>query len=218
MVSRMMTLLTTIACWTRPRSRFSCRASIRGETGGVGNSGGDPDRVSRFAAGGDCAHRRLHRPDRSSRSGPAKASGAACWKRCLSSSGSTTTKEPLYEALPDLVPKHPDRYRDMTLKELSDEMHAAMGELNLPNLLQEACDVEPEPVMTPAETYQKLIRNGTEKVRAAEMAGRMAARDAGSLPAGNSDAHAGRAAGRCDSPTIRFLLAIGEVWQAVSRV
>ena len=80
----------------------------------------------------------------------------------------------LYEALPDLVAEHPQRYRDMTLKELSDEMHAAMGQLDLTNLLHQACDVDPDPVLTPAQTYQKLIRNGTEKVRISEMAGRVA--------------------------------------------
>ena len=50
----------------------------------------------------------------------------------------------LEEALPDLVAKHPLRYRDMTLKELSDEMHAAMMQLNLTSLLHQACDVDPD--------------------------------------------------------------------------
>ena len=53
-------------------------------------------------------------------------------------------------------------------------MHAAMGQLNLPTLLHQACDVDSDPVLTPAQTYQKLIRNGTEKVRIPEMAGRLA--------------------------------------------
>ena len=61
--------------------------------------------------------------------------------------------------------KYPLRYRNMTLKELSDEMHAAMMQLNLAELVHEACDEDPDPVLTPAQTYQKLLRNGTEKVR-----------------------------------------------------
>ena len=33
---------------------------------------------------------------------------------------------------------------------------------------------KPDPVLTPAQTYQKLLRGETEKVRFAEMAGRLA--------------------------------------------
>jgi arginine decarboxylase len=114
----------------------------------------------------------------------------------------------LYEALPDLVAKHPHRYKDMTLKELSDEMHAAMGELNLTNLLHQACDVDPEPVLTPAQTYQKLIRNGTEKVRISEMARRLAGVMLVPYPPGIPVRMPGERLGDVDSPTIRLLLAL----------
>jgi arginine decarboxylase len=114
----------------------------------------------------------------------------------------------LYEALPDLVAEHPHRYRDMTLKELSDEMHAAMQELNLTNLLHQACDVDPEPVLTPAETYQKLIRNGTEKVRISEMARRLAGVMLVPYPPGIPVRMPGERLGEKDSPTISLLLAL----------
>jgi arginine decarboxylase len=114
----------------------------------------------------------------------------------------------LYEALPDLVAEHPLRYKDMTLKELSDEMHAAMGELNLTGLLHQACDVDPEPVLTPAETYQKLIRNGTEKVRISEMARRLAGVMIVPYPPGIPVRMPGERLGDVDSPTIRLLLAL----------
>jgi arginine decarboxylase len=114
----------------------------------------------------------------------------------------------LYEALPDLVAEHPHRYRDMTLKELSDEMHAAMRELNLTNLLHLACDVDPEPVLTPAETYQKLIRNGTEKVRISEMARRLAGVMLVPYPPGIPVRMPGERLGEKDSPTISLLLAL----------
>ncbi len=114
----------------------------------------------------------------------------------------------LYEALPDLVAKHPHRYRDMTLKELSDEMHAAMRELDLTNLLHKACDVDPEPVLTPAETYQKLIRNGTEKVRISEMARRLAGVMLVPYPPGIPVRMPGERLGDKDSPTISLLLAL----------
>jgi arginine decarboxylase len=114
----------------------------------------------------------------------------------------------LYEALPDLVVEHPLRYRDMTLKELSDEMHAAMGQLNLTNLLHQACDVDPDPVLTPAETYQKLIRNGTEKVRISEMAGRLAGVMLVPYPPGIPVRMPGERMGDADSPIIRLVLAL----------
>jgi arginine decarboxylase len=113
----------------------------------------------------------------------------------------------LYEALPDLVAEHPHRYKDMTLKELSDEMHAAMGELNLTNLLHQACDVDPEPVLTPAQTYQKLIRNGTEKVRISQMARRLAGVMLVPYPPGIPVHMPGERLGDIDSPVIRLLLA-----------
>jgi arginine decarboxylase len=114
----------------------------------------------------------------------------------------------LYEALPDLVAEHPHRYKDMTLKELSDEMHAAMGELNLTNLLHQACDVDPEPVLTPAQTYQKLIRNGTEKVRISQMARRLAGVMLVPYPPGIPVHMPGERLGDIDSPVIRLLLAM----------
>jgi arginine decarboxylase len=114
----------------------------------------------------------------------------------------------LYEALPDLVVEHPLRYRDMTLKELSDEMHTALRQLNLTNLLHQACDVDPDPVLTPAETYQKLVRNGTEKVRMSEMAGRVAGVMLVPYPPGIPVRMPGERFGEKDSPIIQLLLAL----------
>ena len=114
----------------------------------------------------------------------------------------------LVEALPALAGKYPDRYGSLTLKQLSDEMHAAMKELNLPGLLHAACDVEPNPVLTPAQTYQKLIRNGTEKLKLTEMAGRIAAVMLVPYPPGIPISMPGERLGDLESPTIKLLLAL----------
>jgi arginine decarboxylase len=98
----------------------------------------------------------------------------------------------------------------LTLKQLSDEMHVAMMQLNLPSLLQEACDVAPDPVMTPAATYQKLVREGTEKVKFTEMAGRIPAVMLVPYPPGIPIRMPGERLGDANSPTIRFLLALEE--------
>jgi arginine decarboxylase len=120
------------------------------------------------------------------------------------------TEAPLTEALPDLVSKYPARYRNVTLKELSDEMHAAMIELNLVALVGEACEVDPEGVLTPAQTYQKLLRNGTEKVKFSEMAGRVAGVMLVPYPPGIPLSMPGERLGVIDSPVMRLVLAFEE--------
>ena len=120
------------------------------------------------------------------------------------------TEAPLEEALPELVAKHPKRYGPLTLKDLSDEMHAAMIELNLTNLLHDACDVDPDPVLTPADTYQKLLRNGTEKIKFSEAAGRVTGVMLVPYPPGIPVRMPGERLGGPDSPTIKLILALQE--------
>jgi arginine decarboxylase len=120
------------------------------------------------------------------------------------------TEATLEEALPELVTKYPNRYRNVTLRELSDQMHATMVELNLTGLVHEACDVDPDPVLTPAKTYQKLIRNGTEKVKLTEVANRITGVMLVPYPPGIPVRMPGERLGGPGSPTIRLLLALEE--------
>ena len=120
------------------------------------------------------------------------------------------TEATLSEALPDLVDKYPQRYRNVTLKELSDEMHAAMIELRLTALEGEACEVEEVQVLTPAETYQKLLRNGTEKVKFSEMPNRVAGVMLVPYPPGIPVCMPGERLGGPDSPVIKLILALEE--------
>ena len=117
---------------------------------------------------------------------------------------------PLEEALPELVSKYPSRYRNVTLKDLSDEMHAVMQELNLAGLVNAAADEDFDPVLTPAQTYQKLLRNETEKVRFAEMAGRIAAVMLVPYPPGIPMSMPGERLGGPDSPVIKLIVAMEE--------
>jgi arginine decarboxylase len=116
----------------------------------------------------------------------------------------------LEEALPDLVSKYPARYRNQTLKELSDEMHAVMQQLDLSGLVNAACDEDFDPVLTPSQTYQKLLTNATEKVKFAEMAGRIAAVMLVPYPPGIPMSMPGERLGGPDSPVIRLILAMEE--------
>jgi arginine decarboxylase len=117
---------------------------------------------------------------------------------------------PLEEALPELVTKFPGRYRNVTLKELSDEMHSVMQQLNLSTLVNAAADEDFDPVLTPAQTYQKLLRGETEKVRFAEMAGRIAAVMLVPYPPGIPMSMPGERLGGPDSPVIKLIVAMEE--------
>jgi arginine decarboxylase len=70
--------------------------------------------------------------------------------------------------------------------------------------------VEPDPLLTPAETYQKLVRDGTERVKLTEMAGRITAVMLVPYPPGIPIRMPGERLGDANSPTIRFLLALEE--------
>ncbi|MDE1161412.1 MAG: Orn/Lys/Arg decarboxylase N-terminal domain-containing protein [Acidobacteriaceae bacterium] len=120
------------------------------------------------------------------------------------------TDAPLLEALPELVQKFPARYRNLSLRELSEEMHEAMIELNLPGLVNAACDEDFDPVLTPAQTYQKLVRQETERIPFREMAGRIAAVMLVPYPPGIPMSMPGERFGGPKSPVIKLILAMEE--------
>lgn len=116
----------------------------------------------------------------------------------------------LSEAMPELVSRYPTRYRGVTLRELSDEMHAAMIELNLPGLVNAACDEDFDPVLTPWQAYQKLVRGETEKVPFEEMAGRIAAVMLVPYPPGIPMCMPGERLGDASSPVVKLIGAMEE--------
>ncbi len=82
---------------------------------------------------------------------------------------------PLRSVLPSLVGSHPDRYRKMGLRDLAAEMHAAIGEHRILEHLDAAFSNLPEPVLSPRETFARLVRGEVEQVRASELEGRVLA-------------------------------------------
>ena len=120
------------------------------------------------------------------------------------------TDAPLVEALPELAQRYPGRYRNHTLKELSDEMHQVMLDLNLAGLVNAACDEDFDPILTPSQTYQKLVRGETERIRFADMAGRIAAVMLVPYPPGIPMSMPGERLGGSDSPVIKLILAMEE--------
>jgi len=82
---------------------------------------------------------------------------------------------PLAVALPDLVDAYPDRYASMGLRDLADQMHAAIGEHDILGNLDHAFGNLPEPVLSPRDTYARMVRGEVEQVAAAELKGRILA-------------------------------------------
>ncbi len=78
------------------------------------------------------------------------------------------------------------------------------------SLVEEACEVDPEQVLTPSETYQKMLRNGTEKVKFSEMANRIAGVMLVPYPPGIPLSMPGERLGAIDSPVMRLILAFEE--------
>ncbi|MDD1757166.1 MAG: hypothetical protein LUQ22_00350 [Methanotrichaceae archaeon] len=76
---------------------------------------------------------------------------------------------PLADVLPALIATYPDRYHDMGLKDLANEMFAKMKESKLLQLQAQAYSSLPQPELTPNETYQRLVHNQVEQVAVDKM-------------------------------------------------
>lgn len=82
---------------------------------------------------------------------------------------------PLSEVLPDLVASHPDSYRSLGLRDLSDKMFEQMKKSRLTELLSQAFSTLPQPAMTSSEAYSRLVHNEVESLPLDQMAGRVVA-------------------------------------------
>jgi arginine decarboxylase len=82
---------------------------------------------------------------------------------------------PLAKALPQLVDGYPERYAKLGLRELAAEMHQANREHDLLGTLEGAFSNLPEPVLSPRETFARLVHRDVEQVPAAKLEGRILA-------------------------------------------
>ena len=82
---------------------------------------------------------------------------------------------PLAKALPELVADHPERYGKLGLRDLAAEMHSANREHDILGALEGAFSDLPEPVLTPRETFARLVHREVEQVPAAKLEGRILA-------------------------------------------
>lgn len=82
---------------------------------------------------------------------------------------------PLEEVFPDLVRQHPARYAGRGLADLCREMHGYLRDESIAATLRNVYATLPEPVMTPAEAYRRLVRGEVTPVPASELEGRTVA-------------------------------------------
>lgn len=115
---------------------------------------------------------------------------------------------PLTQVLPDLVDRYAERYKGLSLRDLCAQMHDHLRASELIPLLDEAFTHLPRAVLTPAQTYQRLLRGGTEPVRLAELADRTVATQVVTTPPGIPVLMPGENAGGHDEPTLRYLRAL----------
>jgi ornithine decarboxylase len=85
--------------------------------------------------------------------------------------------QPLQDVIPDFVRRRPERYRDLGVRDLADEMHAFYRNARVSALQRAQFRPEhlPSPAMTPAEASRMLTRNRVDYLPIDEVADRVAA-------------------------------------------
>lgn len=121
--------------------------------------------------------------------------------------------EKAIDAIPSLADTSP-QYASMTLKELCMAMHETMRELNIPDLLEQSVEVDPQPILTPAEAFQKVVRYKAEPIRVRDFSGRIAANMIVPYPPGIPVLMPGERLPEGKNPIVDYLLALQEFGKA----
>jgi len=83
--------------------------------------------------------------------------------------------EPLRSALPTLAGSYPLVYESLGLRDLCDALHAFNVENGVARVMNDMYVELPDPVMTPAETYDRFVQGKVEYAGIDELEGRIAA-------------------------------------------
>jgi arginine decarboxylase len=112
---------------------------------------------------------------------------------------------PVAEALPEIAAQYPDRYRNVGLHDLGDELFEYLRENRPDELLNAAFKDLPEADMTPRAAYEHLVTGEVEGVSVEEIANRTAANAVMPYPPGIPMLMSGENFGGSDSPQIGYL-------------
>jgi arginine decarboxylase len=111
----------------------------------------------------------------------------------------------LDEVLPEIVAQYPDRYRNVKLHDLGDELFEYLRKNRPDNLLNAAFETLPNADMTPREAYERLVAGDVETLSVDELANRTAANAIMPYPPGIPMLMSGENFGGSDSPQIGYL-------------
>ena len=111
----------------------------------------------------------------------------------------------LSEALPELAALHPERYRNIGLRDLGDEMFEYLRANRPGDLLNRAYETLPTPDLTPREAYQRIVARDVEHVSVEHIANCTAANGVMPYPPGIPMLMSGENFGGEDSPQIGYL-------------
>ena len=112
---------------------------------------------------------------------------------------------PLEEVFPDLTTGCPERYAGMTLKGLADEMHRFKKDHKMCDILQKAYAVLPEPAITYAEAFEKLVHNEVEHTPIEKAGDRIVATGIFPYPPGIPILAPGERTGKQNGPVLQYL-------------
>lgn len=115
---------------------------------------------------------------------------------------------PLALVLPDLVESHSDRYGEMGLKDLADDMFAKVKSLKTTANMSAGFSLLPHPDLSPVQAYECLVKGQVETVTLDQMAGRTAATGVVPYPPGIPILIPGENAGPADGPILSYLKAL----------
>lgn len=117
---------------------------------------------------------------------------------------------PLQVAIPELVAEAPQRYGELGLRDLCEQMHEQMRIRRLPSLLDDAFRELPEARLTPGESYRRLVRGASERLHLHEMGERTVTVMIVPYPPGIPILMPGESAGAVEGPLLGYLTALEE--------
>ncbi|MDE1225817.1 arginine decarboxylase [Vibrio aestuarianus] len=116
---------------------------------------------------------------------------------------------PLTQVLPELVSSNPERYGNLGLKDLGNEMFEFLKKHDPGQALNDAYSTIPQPEMTPRAAFQQLVKDNIELVPADKLAGRVAANAVMPYPPGIPMMMSGEKFDESNSPQIEYMLKLG---------
>ena len=111
-------------------------------------------------------------------------------------------------ALPELLTANAQRYAGMGLRDLAEEIFAAMKQHRTTSTMAKAFGMLPQAEFSPVQAYEKLVRNQVEQVSLEQAAGRIAATGIVPYPPGIPLLMPGENAGPLDGPLLGYLRAL----------